>query len=284
VYNQHTMFKRILVPTDGSAFAETGITYACDLCRRLRAQLTLLYVIDAKVLAANFLMDLGGMSGATPYLSLRKDIARFLQDKAGLVLSLAVKRCAALKIRARTRTLTGRVNQRIVEEGRLNDLTVIGQRGENAALGAELLGSEAEAVVRKSSSPLLITPRAHRPLTHALLAYDGSSAAKSALQLAARLTAALNLRLSVLTANPSQKDGRRILQEAQSYLAAYTITPRLIIARGAPAAAILAHRRTARANLIIMGFHGHSRIRELILGSTTEEVIRSAQSPVLLTH
>jgi len=33
-----------------------------------------------------------------------------------------------------------------------------------------------------------------------------------------------------------------------------------------------------------MGTHGHSRVKELLLGSTTSHVIRKSRIPVLLTR
>jgi len=35
-------------------------------------------------------------------------------------------------------------------------------------------------------------------------------------------------------------------------------------------------------NLLVMGAYGHSRIRYLIIGSTTTEMIRTCKIPVLL--
>lgn len=37
-----------------------------------------------------------------------------------------------------------------------------------------------------------------------------------------------------------------------------------------------------KADLLVMGAYGHSRIRELIIGSTTTEMIRRTKQPVLL--
>jgi len=36
--------------------------------------------------------------------------------------------------------------------------------------------------------------------------------------------------------------------------------------------------------LMLMGSHGHSRFKELLLGSTTSHVIRNSSIPVLLTR
>jgi nucleotide-binding universal stress UspA family protein len=37
-------------------------------------------------------------------------------------------------------------------------------------------------------------------------------------------------------------------------------------------------------DLLVMGAYGHSRIRRLIIGSTTAEMIRLCRIPVLLFH
>jgi nucleotide-binding universal stress UspA family protein len=36
--------------------------------------------------------------------------------------------------------------------------------------------------------------------------------------------------------------------------------------------------------LLVMGAFGHSRIRSFVIGSTTTEMVRSCQVPVLMVH
>lgn len=38
------------------------------------------------------------------------------------------------------------------------------------------------------------------------------------------------------------------------------------------------------ADLIVMGGYGHSRMRELVLGGTTREILHSMTVPVLMSH
>ena len=38
-----------------------------------------------------------------------------------------------------------------------------------------------------------------------------------------------------------------------------------------------------RADLLVMGAYGHSRLREIVLGGATREVLRGARIPVLLS-
>jgi universal stress protein A len=56
---------------------------------------------------------------------------------------------------------------------------------------------------------------------------------------------------------------------------------RMEVTAGAPSEAILHTAREMKAGLIVMGMHGLGGIRKLILGSTTEQVLRRAEWPVL---
>ena len=56
---------------------------------------------------------------------------------------------------------------------------------------------------------------------------------------------------------------------------------RMEVMAGAPAEAILQTSRRLRAGLIVMGTHGLGGFRKFLLGSTTEEVLRQTEWPVL---
>ena len=58
-----------------------------------------------------------------------------------------------------------------------------------------------------------------------------------------------------------------------------TIEPKLV--QGAAAEEILRYAEEQRCGLIIMGTHGRSGMRRLVLGSIAEEVVRKATVPVL---
>ena len=62
------------------------------------------------------------------------------------------------------------------------------------------------------------------------------------------------------------------------------LTSLFAVVKGIPAEAILEHARRQQGDLIVMGAFGHSRIREMILGSTTAQVVASAGLPVLLVR
>jgi nucleotide-binding universal stress UspA family protein len=51
---------------------------------------------------------------------------------------------------------------------------------------------------------------------------------------------------------------------------------------GVPAHAICAYAQRVRADLIVMGTHGRTGVRRLLLGSVAEQVLHKAGCPVLV--
>lgn len=69
------MFKRILLPTDGSESAAVGARYAAALAKKHRATLIGLHVVDVKLLEGPFLRDLSASLGTAPYVNYQNNIA-----------------------------------------------------------------------------------------------------------------------------------------------------------------------------------------------------------------
>ena len=140
-----------------------------------------------------------------------------------------------------------------------------------------LLGSTAESVTRKCPSPVLVCATDGRSrIAKPLLAYDGSQRAAAAMQ-AAATSADAALPLTVLTSTATRPPAQRVLDEAKRYLASYALqtTFELPVGSRARAASSPAPIRR-RHDLLFIGAYGHSRIIEMVLGSTTEYVLRNA--------
>lgn len=117
-----------------------------------------------------------------------------------------------------------------------------------------------------------------------LLAYDGSQRASSAMESAAEFCSVLKLPLTVLTIGREDKATDGILQQAKSYLGAYPIEARFELDRGYPEQKIMDHLTRFAYDLLFIGAYGHRRIIEMVLGSTTEYILRKAPCPVFLNR
>ncbi len=94
---------------------------------------------------------------------------------------------------------------------------------------------------------------------------------------------AMNLKIPVtlLVVSDDLERAVAVLDEGQSYLEAYDVEVDIVLKDGEPAEEILLVARENDVNLIAMGAYGHN-IREFIMGSITEHVMRTASCPILL--
>ena len=74
---------------------------------------------------------------------------------------------------------------------------------------------------------------------------------------------------------------RQQLDDALGSVDAGAISVETAIEEGSPASQILSGVTRHRADLIVMGTHGRTALDLMILGSTTNQVIRGATCPVL---
>ena len=308
------MFRSILVPLDGSPFAEHALPLALALARRAGARLLLVSVstplAEAYVEGLYFStleLEQEVQARRKAYL---EAIARRLAEKANVPVTIAVHHGEVAA------TLCD-----LLERGEA-DLAVLATHG-RGALGRVWLGSVADEMIRHSSSPLLLVrPEADAPdldrepdLTRMLLPLDGTPLAEQILEPAVALAGlipgaevilvraihALVPAEAVPDTRDSEKEARtlvgqldamqaRLREEAQRYLDG--VAGRLqarglrarteVVAEDHPAVAILREAERQRAGVIALETHGRRGLARLILGSVADKVVRGAHVPVLV--
>ena len=279
------MIKSILVALDGSQHADSALEYAIWLARRLRARIIGLHVLDIVSIEGSFLHDVSGSLGFEPYLDFSSKMREALQERGRVLLDAFTARCQNEGIAHDTVLPMGIVANEICDHARTADLVVVGHRGVNEQFSTGLLGSTTESVTRKSPKPVLVTPLQFREITRPMLAYDGSQRASAALHAAAELTSALQLPLTVVhVARDDAGEGSPVLAEAQRYLQSYEVAVTAKPLTGPPHQRIVDVLRDGRFDLLFIGAYGHSRIIEMVLGSTTEYVLRNSGAPVFLAR
>jgi nucleotide-binding universal stress UspA family protein len=82
----------------------------------------------------------------------------------------------------------------------------------------------------------------------------------------------------------AEKQAREYLDGQVALLAAAGAAADAKIASGEPAPAIVAAARELDADLVVMATHGHREVRHVLVGSVTEDVVRSSDLPVLLVR
>lgn len=277
------MFNRILVPTDGSPTAAAAVRYALDLAIAFDSTLVGLYVVDVRVIEGPVLQTLTPLWGDVPAPSWQADVTESLEERGREVLDELVRQAEEADRTVETALEIGIVPEIVVEQARSVDLVVIGRRGEHAEFGEQPVGGTAHGIVRRSVKPVLVCPPGHAPLERPLVAYDGSDHACRALSLAVSYAERRRTPLHLVASRPHLSDAEELLNEAETFAEGHDIAPvRHVRESDRPAEMILEVAREISADLLVMGAYGKSRIREFLLGSTTETVFTRFDDPVLL--
>jgi nucleotide-binding universal stress UspA family protein len=157
VLREHRMYRKILVPLDGSATADRGFEEAVGLARATQARLLLLHVVETFPIVAE-------MATATTWQQVSDGLQQHGQD----LVERARRTAADHGVGSESRIVesgTGRVADAIVACAREAgcDLIVMGTHGRRG-FGHLMIGSDAERVARESPVPVMLVrhPEARR--------------------------------------------------------------------------------------------------------------------------
>jgi nucleotide-binding universal stress UspA family protein len=151
------MYRRILVPIDGSNTSLVGLEHAIALAKDQEASVRILNVVDELVLSTMMVEPV-----AMPI----EDLLDSMRAEGGRVLDKALARTqkAGVKAEAVQVSSGGRhVSDVILADARRSraDVIVMGTHGRRG-LNRLILGSDAERVLRDSPVPVLLTRRPER--------------------------------------------------------------------------------------------------------------------------
>ncbi|MGB3693645.1 MAG: universal stress protein [Spirulinaceae cyanobacterium] len=285
--------KKILLCTDGSAFAQIGYEYVAWLAKRIPIEIEVLYVTDRRKEQAVQTHDFSGNLGIDTYqelldklVDLEHERAKVNHLRAKIILESAQQFFLSHNLAPEAITLThetGFLVDKFHELEKGADLIVLGKRGETANFATEHLGANLERIARSSHKPCLVTSRDFHPIKKVLFAYDGGKSSKQALQFIGQTPVFKNLELHVITVAKKYEDKVAIarLEKAETSLIEWGFKPVCQLLQGDSDVAIVDYANKEDIDFLIMGAYGHSRIRHLVLGSTTAQVLRRSHIPVL---
>ncbi|MET0622064.1 MAG: universal stress protein [Pyrinomonadaceae bacterium] len=281
----------VLIATDGSAHAEAAVEYGAWLAARTGASATAVYVIDARRLAVHFIRHFSeiveGQAAGVPArireAGLLERVRAYYHAHGLHVLERAAAVCERYGVACRTELETGSVVKILAGRAPHADLLVMGKHGEDVDLETGFLGSVAEKVVRKVGRPVLMAQPPFREFKRALLAYDGSEAARRAMQALARLAVVLGMDVDAVEF-VEWNEPTEALTEVLRYFKDYPVHVYTHYLKGDSLSVILDHASEAKCDLLVMGAYADQTAESLGLGSTTEYLMRNSTVPVLVHH
>src|SRR5678815_4307835 len=280
---EHSGISSLLIATDGSVYADVATECGAWLAARLRARITVLYVIDARRLAGHFIRNISEILESFPSEGIADRVRDYYRKQGNEALERAASICERHRVTCQTDLQTGNVVKIIADASVDADLLVIGARGEDEEFETGFLGSVAEKLVRKVNSPVLLTGLQFREFRRALLAYDGSAAAREAMKMLARLTAALEMDVDAVQM-VEEGESTTALKEVVSYFKNYPVRLSTHYLTGDSHAVIIEHAKEIGCDLMVMGAYDNRLADSLALGTTTDYLVRNSPVPVLVHH
>ncbi len=282
---------RILVVIDGSMYAESVCDHAAWVAKRLNAAVDVVHVLTRRD-GGEERTDLSGSIGLGARSALLEELsdldvqrARLAQEHGRAILDDAKERLLAAGVeRVTTRLRHGELAETVSALETEASLVMIGKRGEAADFESLHLGSNLERVVRQSQKPILVASRTFSPIQRIMVAYDGGKSVEKAIDLMAQMPALQHLECHLLTVGSDSSLLQGKLDNAAGRLrevAASVTTEHL---NGMPEKVLAEQVAERDIDLLLMGAYGHSRIRSLLIGSTTTEMLRACQIPVVLVR
>lgn len=285
-----------LCAIDFSDTCRGALGLACDLARSLEAGLLLVHAREP-----------------TPLAELRPERS---PDEVDRELAPARAELEAWRLDAERRL--GRAVEAVLVEGsaaeelahvaeaRSCDLLITGTLG-RTGLGRLVVGSVAARVLREAPCSVLVVPQAAgaaRAPRRICCAIDLSETSRVAMRQAADLARALGAELDLVHAPvrlpgapemlafgaPEVQAGeaeqlRRTVSAWEAEATQRSGAPvAAVVAPGDAAAEVLRHAATRGAGLIVVGTHGRTGVKRLVLGSVAERIVREARIPVLVAR
>lgn len=264
--------KNVLLVVHDDVGQEARYQAALDVVRAVKGHLTCLDIAQAP--------ELIGDSYGLAAILLDQEQQREASNRGRLEKRLAPEALPHNWVEA-----TGKFSNCITDAANLADLIVVNRRLDSFPV-PDMRGIAAETLI-KMGTPLLAVPETSRGIRlhgRAMIAWDGSAEASSALREAVPL-----LKLAGKVSIVEVDDGSLSIpgEEAVTYLAWHGIVAALRPrhrALGNAANEILKLVEMARPDYLVMGAFGHGRLHEAVFGGVTRRMLTDSPVPLLLAH
>ena len=293
------MYKRILVPLDGSPMGDRVLPYVRNLGRKLDAKVELFRVFDTQpefFYPEPFLyQDQYGDSSLY-----REEVMTSLGMAKTNLESAGVAAKAVMHEPEHPETdLTeddhkcGTPAQHIVAESeKVPDTLIVMSTHGRSGLGRWVMGSVTDKVLHSVKTPMLVIRTEGNDafldgsMGHIIVPLDGSKLAETILPHAAGLAKALNATLCLVRVTPDDNlsvDARNDLKwlaEQAREDGVSSVESKVLY--GNPGAAIVGLTHEYPDSLVAMTTHGRSGMSRWLMGSVADKVVRQAAGPVLV--
>jgi nucleotide-binding universal stress UspA family protein len=285
------VFDHILIALDGSEEARSAGALGLRVAKKLESRVTGLSVIDVRVVEGPAVETLSPLWGEVTGRPFQPEVMRLYRERADSVLD---DFCAAAEDTGLDRiercSEIGVAEDAILDRATEADLLGMGRGGEHAGFGRRALGATLWRVLHRAPCPVLIGGEVVVADGEAiagsiprlpLVAWDCSPCGKRALDLAVRFAAAMSGKLCIVHAGSESADSD--MDEAHGALSGSTVAWESARLDLDPAEAVEEARVRWDTDCLFMGAFGRGRLRDLLFGSHTAQILECSAGPVFVT-
>ena len=281
---------KIYACIDGLASTSAVIDWAAWSARRLAAPLELLHVLPRPPELPHVgdytgAMGLGAQEVLLRQLSaLDEQRAKIAQDAGHQMLHGAREHASAAGVaQVGTHLRHGELVDAVLDAEADARLFVLGAHFRARGPQKLHLDHHVERVIRAVKRPVLVATAAQfQAPERFVIAYDGSATAREAVRRVAASPLLCGLPALLAMVGEDTPAARQALDDARLLLHGAGFSAETMVLPGEPEQALPDLLRSQGAALLVMGAYGHSRIRHLIVGSTTTTLLRQSEAAVLV--
>ncbi|MEJ2549966.1 MAG: universal stress protein [Anaerolineales bacterium] len=208
-----------------------------------------------------------------------------LENEAAQSLRQTFKqRCAQEGIEGTLNFSVGDVSERLRQRSRFNDLVIVNLAYPPEPRPTSRLSSGFSKLVRNCPRPILAVPRVVSALNRGLLAYDGSPKADEALFVSAYLALRWKIPITVVVVDDEKIESGKTMHRVQSYFKHQGVHAHYVMEVGDVSDAILRTADEDHSELIIMGGYGAAPVKEVMIGSAVDQILRESRTPTLICN
>lgn len=282
------MMTKIITCVDGSTLTTAVSDAAIWASKKLNKALLLLHTLEKQ--QQHGADDYTGTIGLRTRSDLLEEMTKLDEQRSKIALQLGKELLNSVVDQAKSAGVQeiesiqrhGDLVESIIDLEAQTRLIVIGRSGKGHDDNVNVLGDNIETLLRKATHPVLLIPDKFKTPDSFMIAYDGRETANKALQkvIDGGLLHGLHCHLVAVKNNLAGQQSKFTAAQQKLQDEGFNVTSAFV--EGNIHETLMAYKQANDIGLIVMGAFGHSKIRQMFIGSNTIKMLKQTNVPLVV--
>ncbi len=276
------MIRRILLPLDNSKYTQTGLKYAKRIAKRTDGEISGMVILDLKGID-----DAVGpyVPGGTSLVEmLEKKEEKEAQEHIDTLLDMFRTSCSEDNVKHREFEYQGSPSNNIIKESFFYDMLIIGMRTFFHFETSNLPGDSLDKILDHTVTPIFAVPDNYKKIEKVLVVGDKNNASFRALQRFSHIAENSGYEISLLMKSDDKKEVDFYLTRSEEYLRAYGMDKIEKEWTNHSLREIIENKYLDKVDMIVIGSHQHKSLKEFVLGTLEDYLIKANVKPVFIVQ